>query len=707
MKRMESSHGPARDNGKQIEHSHPPPGKKHPDAVQKDADNLTLQRLLQDGARQEEPSAARSEILLDQKSASEGDRCDRGTPCGHSAISCGGCKHHLVQRKSESESSRMPGSVSEPAVFVRPKLSVSRPGDPSELEADRMAEEAVAGKAVRSCAGMTCPGGGCSACSRGSVLQRKAGPGSSAVAVPARVIGSLRNGGRPLDTPVRAAMEESLGADFSSVRVHTDGPASESAQSIDALAYTVGSDVVFNEGRYAPESQAGRKLLAHELAHVAQDARGDPRRVRRQTPASGTGGKAPATAVPGYRVEMITADEYNAATGRDLQTLPERSLVTPDAAGFGNTVNPSQWTIGAGAGAMCPTMPAFPLPQNATGFLWSGGHVSDFSIVEGWMTARGFRAGLLRHGASDLERGILGQLLFGDKGGWYATRSLNRGVAGSWANDWLFPYFSDATAVYPDRTLTPDQARQFADFLRSRQSEFAGKTYRYSPPKPGSRAWNSAFGDTPPDFVPPETVNCINRPVDIHETAIGGETAVNPGRPGPRSGYAADMEPWLNEPRPGIRVERIGPTMRARGAVGAIRVGGYLLLLYSAYNTYDRISNATDAELPYVVGEETGGWIAGWVGSVLASALGGAFFCAESGPGAILCAAGFGIAGGMGAGPVGQNAGHAVVEGLELLHDTPRLIETTVQMFGSDEDRRNYYQMREIETGEPNIFDLF
>jgi Domain of unknown function (DUF4157) len=69
---------------------------------------------------------------------------------------------------------------------------------------------------------------------------------------------------------VRASMERSLGHDFGSVRVHHDGVAATAAAAIGARAYTVGPDVVFGAGQYAPGTIAGRALLAHELAHVTQ-----------------------------------------------------------------------------------------------------------------------------------------------------------------------------------------------------------------------------------------------------------------------------------------------------------------------------------------------------------------------------------------------------------------------------------------------------
>ncbi len=84
----------------------------------------------------------------------------------------------------------------------------------------------------------------------------------------------LRSSGQPLDAGARAFMEPRFGFDFGKVRVHSDARAGESAQAVRAHAYTVGSDLVFAPGRYAPATSAGRKLLAHELAHVVQQHEG-------------------------------------------------------------------------------------------------------------------------------------------------------------------------------------------------------------------------------------------------------------------------------------------------------------------------------------------------------------------------------------------------------------------------------------------------
>lgn len=84
----------------------------------------------------------------------------------------------------------------------------------------------------------------------------------------------LRSPGRPLDPKARAFMEPRFGQDFGSVRIHTTMQAAASARAVKAVAYTVGSDIAFDSGRYAPETASGRNLLAHELAHVVQQGAG-------------------------------------------------------------------------------------------------------------------------------------------------------------------------------------------------------------------------------------------------------------------------------------------------------------------------------------------------------------------------------------------------------------------------------------------------
>jgi hypothetical protein len=84
------------------------------------------------------------------------------------------------------------------------------------------------------------------------------------------VMNSFRDGGKPLPEPTLALFDQRFSYDFSQVRIHTDAKAAESARMINALAYTVGRDIVFGSGQYAPGTTSGMRLLAHELVHTMQ-----------------------------------------------------------------------------------------------------------------------------------------------------------------------------------------------------------------------------------------------------------------------------------------------------------------------------------------------------------------------------------------------------------------------------------------------------
>ena len=101
-------------------------------------------------------------------------------------------------------------------------------------------------------------------------LQRNASGQRTSGAVPPIVNRVLASPGRPLDAATRKQFEPRFGADFGAVRIHDDSRANESARAVNAYAYTVGRDMVFATGRYAPRTTAGAKLLAHELTHVVQ-----------------------------------------------------------------------------------------------------------------------------------------------------------------------------------------------------------------------------------------------------------------------------------------------------------------------------------------------------------------------------------------------------------------------------------------------------
>jgi len=162
-------------------------------------------------------------------------------------------------------------------------LKISQPNDPAEIEADRIADRVMQmpvgdGKPVhRSVNSGNAIHRGRETCEdEGESIQRKALPSEGRIPshTPAHVRSAIGSGGRPLDSPTRSFFESRLGYDLSAVRVHAGSSAAESARAIKAIAYTLGENIVFDSGKYQPESEGGKRLLAHELAHVIQQQTG-------------------------------------------------------------------------------------------------------------------------------------------------------------------------------------------------------------------------------------------------------------------------------------------------------------------------------------------------------------------------------------------------------------------------------------------------
>jgi hypothetical protein len=161
------------------------------------------------------------------------------------------------------------------------KLAVGDANDPSEAEAeaDRVAERVIRMQDVAP--PVSANAGGilrrkCATCENEneSKVQRKATGGSDMAEAPPIVHDVLSSSAQPLDAATRAFMEPRFGHDFSKVRIHADDNAARSAKAVNARAYTVGRDVVFGQGHYAPHTATGRNLLAHELTHAIQQGAG-------------------------------------------------------------------------------------------------------------------------------------------------------------------------------------------------------------------------------------------------------------------------------------------------------------------------------------------------------------------------------------------------------------------------------------------------
>lgn len=183
-----------------------------------------------------------------------------------------------------------------PAPRLQASMRVSTVDDPLEREADEVAERVLRmpdpGPAVL----QRCPGGCPDEVQRSPADDRRP-PGRPAaagavrsVAVPSAVHAGVRAPGQRLDARTRTFMESRFGHDFAQVRVHTDAAAARSARDLGSRAYTVGRDIVFSSGAFTPASAAGRRLLAHELAHVVQQGVGGAVVTRPQPPVTALAG---------------------------------------------------------------------------------------------------------------------------------------------------------------------------------------------------------------------------------------------------------------------------------------------------------------------------------------------------------------------------------------------------------------------------------
>ena len=189
---------------------------------------------------------------------------------------------------------------------IPPKLAIGAPDDPLEIAADRVADDVMRdpgsevppppipkNKAHSNQAGLRFSDVRSHKGEHGGVkfrpqnkVQAKAHPASplSLQSSVASEINALSGGGKAMSQLERNFFEPRIGYDFSRVRIHADGRAANMARAINARAFTFGRNVVFGAGQYQPYSRHGRRLIAHELAHVVQQSRGgeSARRIQRE-----------------------------------------------------------------------------------------------------------------------------------------------------------------------------------------------------------------------------------------------------------------------------------------------------------------------------------------------------------------------------------------------------------------------------------------
>lgn len=158
---------------------------------------------------------------------------------------------------------------------TRQKAPVGAPHDRAEREADRVADALTATPAAGPIRCAACAGGDapCPACSASTGhLRRRANPQATTPAGPTPAADAvLASPAGPLPDGLRQRFERRLGADLSSVRLHTGPEATRAADSLDAHAFALGPHIVVGERQYQPHTPSGEHLLAHEVAHVLQD----------------------------------------------------------------------------------------------------------------------------------------------------------------------------------------------------------------------------------------------------------------------------------------------------------------------------------------------------------------------------------------------------------------------------------------------------
>jgi|GEM_PF-2883197 len=187
---------------------------------------------------------------------------------------------------------------------LQKKLEIGSSSDAYEAEADAIADKVMS---ISDAQANTTPHTGplvqrkCAQCEQEEKLQKKplasavtplvqrqshgteAGAASQALS---QQINSSKGSGTGMDNNTRAFMESRFGADFSTVKIHTDNQAVQMSRALNAHAFTVGNDIYFNEGQYKPAHTSGKHLLAHELTHVLQQSNGIQRISRSCTPRS-------------------------------------------------------------------------------------------------------------------------------------------------------------------------------------------------------------------------------------------------------------------------------------------------------------------------------------------------------------------------------------------------------------------------------------
>lgn len=629
---------------------------------------------------------------------------------------------------------------------LQPKLRVNKPGDSYEQEADHIAEQVI------------CPRQQSEQLQIRPItplVQRDAEGGHHAPASSRIADRTLSSTGQPLHPAVRAYFEPRFGRNFSQVRVHTDKKAVESAHALDALAYTVGNDIVFNTGRYAPESTLGRRLLAHELTHVVQQ-QGGAHQIQRDT---NPGRSAPAQSVnpftallaqvapevsKQFSVRAFKESEFEALTGIKASSIPEKRLLSPAEAGLEAETSGGA-SAGTAAGALFAPRPTLPRPLGSKGILWSAdAHLSQYAVVrqnnpliafffgDSSLEVYGFRANAVLH------FGAAGERIFDTAGGTRTAR-LNLGAPGTYYDDWFYPYLpvkGGSVAIDSGAENLPG-AEALVNCMKSLKRSGLKRLYTFSTPDRTSPAYDRAFGKgaaANPEHKPPEIINCLNEAnaTNLTRQALDGSDLIDslngrdfyvssatyvdtgesvPGMlPGAAKSARQYLKQWDTNPlaRGYMRTPMTGGTI-LRGVTGVVRIGGFVLMIVNVFRVEDRYERATEYEKPVVLGEEGTLLTAGLLGSLLGEVIGEAVLCVGTGPGFGLCVLAAGVLGGVVGSSLSEGAAHdlgrVLQDAAELNRQgklLPGVVEAAVQVLGSDQQKKFFQDFKKAERPEPS-----
>lgn len=542
------------------------------------------------------------------------------------------------------------------------------------------------GALQRQCAcGNHTMGSECKSCDKKSLsLQRKIQDSGLSPqhsdAVPRIVHNVLRSPGQPLDATNRAYFESRFGHDFSGVRVHADAKAAESARAVNALAYTVGRDVVFGEGQYVPASASGRRLLIHELSHVLQQG-------ARSAPSTNLRVDNSESALE-YEADKITETivQRNDSPAK-IERAPAVRLARQEA-----TRRPS---IGSG------TQPAPGVLQELPVVF-----VAEPLDVPGTTTrteASGERAGVSPSGYT-ISGGLSLHVLASGDMSWLSPQAGAQRVLGG---QYWSPLLPSRGAITLDRLLD-ELPRDLAPRIEAELASGQPLSWVRGAGATGTTFTEAELRSIPTlarrlntgEVLSQAEISLLARATEIH---VGGST---PGAP-----FASYTQPNFEISFPRryrVRVEiprsnvldvsqpnvitnlwsqshnademefmavanhegRITSVQRITGSTrpstlmrysGAIRWGGRILIVAGVAVSAYRIATAPEGERLNVAAEEGGGMAGGALGTSLAVAGCLAFGVASGGIGLFLC----GLAGGVIGGTVGSGVAGGMMHGLQ------------------------------------------